>query len=330
MTPLSSLLAAPTAASVRAFLVNALVSAGVPANQWRQGGAFSTILTVVSSFAAAAVAVMVTGALSAPFLPICPPAFLPILAYYVYGVTVLFAQAATGLVSLTNASGATYSRSAGQAVFQNSFTGITYTNTAPFTLGPLTTITGIPVMATVKGFVGNATAGPGQGSIDTVVSTMLGVSVTNPAPCLGLDGDSPSVIRAKCTASIAGRTYLGPNGAYVNAVAKAINSSGNPVNVNRPPKIFTDPTTGFITIVVAGPGGPPNDDDIAAIQAQVNLLAEPAGITATVVPCTIVPLSVVSQNMTVWASAAGTVPSGAAPRRGEAATTRAERLARRR
>lgn len=320
MTPLASLLIAPTADSVRTFLVTALVSAGVPANQWRTGGVFSTLLTVTSSFAAAAVGAMVTGVLSAPFLPVCPAAFLPIVAYYFYGVTVNFAQAATGLVSLTNASGATYSRSAGQALFQNSFSGIFYTNVNGFTLGPMTTITALPVVATVEGSIGNATAGPGQGSIDTVVSTMLGVTVTNPGPVLGQDGDSPSVIRSKCLASIAGRTYLGPNGAYVNAVAKAINSSGNPVNVNRPPKIFTDPTTGFITVIVAGPAGAPNDDDIAAIQAQVNLLAEPGGITATVVPCTVVPLSALIQTVTVWASGAGTVAAATLLEQAEAAT----------
>src|SRR5580692_228586 len=154
-TPLANLLVAPTSDAARTFLVNALVANGVPANQWRKGGVFSTILTVSASFAAAAITAMVTGVLSAPFLPVCPAAFLPIIAYYVYGVTVNFAQAATGLVNLTNSGGSTYSRAAGQALFQNSFTGITYTNAAPFTIGPLGTVTGLAVVATVKGSIGN-------------------------------------------------------------------------------------------------------------------------------------------------------------------------------
>jgi hypothetical protein len=319
-TPLANLLVAPTAASIRSFLVNALVANGVPANNWRKGGGFSSILTASSKLGAAAISAMVTGVLSAPFLPVCPPGFLPILAYYVYGVTVNFAQAATGLVNLSNSTGSTYSKGAGQAVFQNSFTGVTYTNVNPFTIGPLATLTGIAVIATVKGSIGNATAGPGQGSIDTVVSVMLGVTVTNPAPVLGQDGDSPQVIRAKCQASIAGRTYLGPNGAYVNAVAKAINSSGNPVNVNRPPRVTTDPSTGFITIVIAAPSGAPTPDDVAAVQVQVNLLAEPGGITATVVGATVVPLSSAAQNVYVWATGAGTVPPANLLEEVEAAT----------
>ena len=293
LIPIANLLQAPTGASVRATGVSILTSLGIPAAQWRPGGVASSLLTAMSSLFAAVIAQLVSGPLSSPFLSICPVAFLPYLALYVYGIIVNQATYATGLYSLTNPGGGTYSVGTGQLVLANSFTGITYANTAPFTLGPETTLSSIPITATTIGSVGNAVAGPGAGSVDTIVSTGIfrGAAVTgvNPAPLLGADGDSPQTIRNKCTAAIAARSYKGPNGAYQNAVVTAVNASGLPVNINRW-SIETDPTTGFITVYLAAPSGVPTGADIAGVQANLNLIAQPQGITATAVSCTVVPI----------------------------------------
>lgn len=304
MTPLANLLVAPTAASVRSTAVSMLTSLGIPAGKWRAGGVASSLLTVTTSLFASVIAALVTSVLTAPFLPLAVPPWNAILALYVYGVTVNPATYATGLVTLTNNQGAIYNRAAGSVVFANSETGVTYTNTAPFTLGANSSITGVPIQATTIGSVGSAVPGPGLGSVDTVVTSLLGVTVQNPAPILGTDADSPAVVKAKCLAAIAARSYKGPNGAYQYAIATALNGSGQPVNINRW-SIVTNTTTGAITAYLAAPGGVPVAGDIAAVQAAITAIAQPQGITAYAQPCTLIPVSPTPTTVTVWMTSAG-------------------------
>lgn len=313
MIPLVNLLISPTAATARASAVTMLVSLGIPANQWRKGGGWSSLLTVTTSLYASVIATLITGVLAAPFLPVCPAGWLPIIAYYVYGVLSNPATFGAGVVTLTNIEGVQYSKASGQAVFQNSQTKETYTNVQPIfiTAGSPSAPASISitVQAESVGSVGNATAGPGLGSIDTVVTSMPGVSVVNPGPVIGLDADSPALIRQKCTAAIAARSYKGPQGAYDAAVLTAINpATGQQVAINRWVS-SVDPATGFITTFVASPGGIPTPGDLAAVQANISQVAQPFGITATAVPVSVVPLSPSPTTITVWARGAGVTPA---------------------
>lgn len=302
--PIANLLTAPTGASVRASFVSGLTTLGIPAAQWPKGGIASGILTVTSNLFAAVVAGLVTSVLTAPFLPLAVPPWNAILALYVYGVSINPATYASGLVNLTNTSGSIYSRAAGSVIFGNSNTGQQYTNAAPFTLAANTTITGIAIQATTIGAAGSAVPGPGLGSVDTVVTSMIGVSVVNPAPILGSDADSPALVKIKCLASIAARSYKGPLGAYEYAVATALNG-GQPVNINRW-GITNNPTTGTITAYLAAPGGAPTPGDVAAVQTAITAVAKPMGITATAVAATPVPISSTPQTVIVWATSAVT------------------------
>jgi hypothetical protein len=283
------------------------VSLGIPANKWRPGGGWSSLLTATTSLFAAVIGQVVSTYLSAQFITICPPSLLPFAALYLYGVTVNLATYATGTVALTNPGGGTYNIGAQQLMLANSFSGVTYTNQQPFTLGPLTTLANIAIQANTIGAVGSAIPGPGAGSVDTVVSTQLFagtlVTVVNPAAITGLDADAPSLIVTKCLASIAARSYFGPDGAYQAAVLTALNG-GNPVNINRWSET-NNPSTGQITVYLASPSGAPTPGDIAAVQANIAQVAQPQGITATAVSCVVVPLTPVMGLITVWARGAG-------------------------
>lgn len=309
MTPLASLLTAPTADSLLQVLLNVLTSLGFPTSKWNKRGVVYGICVAVTSLFASAIAAPITMWISAQFLPVCPDALLPYVALYVYGVLTNPATQATGFVSLTNPGGGTYNVAAFELVVADSFSGQTYTNQSPFTLGPQTTLAGIAIQALVAGSIANANPGPGADSIDTVVSTQLfagtQVTVVNPAAVQGLDADPPALIRSKCAAAIAGRTYKGPNGAYLNAVLKATNSSGNPVNINRR-KVVTDPTSGFVYVYLASPSGVPTADDVTSVNLSIQKLAQPQGITPTGVACTGVPLHASPTVVTVWALGAGT------------------------
>jgi hypothetical protein len=284
-----------------------LVSLGIPANKWRSGGGWSSLLTVTTSLFASVIAQIVSTFLSAQFITICPPAILPFAALFLYGVTVNLATYATGVVSLTNPGGGTYNIGAQQLVIANSFSGVTYTNQQAFTLGPLTTLANVAIQANTIGSAGSAVPGPGAGSVDTVVSTQLfagtQVTCTNPAAITGLDADAPSLIVTKCLASIAARSYFGPDGAYQNAVLTARNG-GNPVNINRWSET-NNPSTGGITVYLAAPSGSPTTGDIAAVQAQIAQVAQPQGITAIAQSCTVVPITGPMAVITVWARGAG-------------------------
>lgn len=325
MTPIASLLVAPTAASVRASLVSGLTSLGIPAGNWRSGGVASSLLTAVSNTYANGLGLLVNGVLNGVFLTTAQPPWNAILAYYMYGVQVGLGTYASGFVYLSNTTGSIYSKGANQVIVQNPTTGQEYFVTQPFTLngGTIlspTTIGPLPVQALNLGAAGTSAAG----TITYVVSALVGVSVTNPAPVVGTAPDPPALVVTKCLAAIAARSYKGPNGAYQNAVLTAINSSGNPVNINRW-TVSTDPNTGFCTIYVAAPSGVPTAADVAAVQANVQAIAQPPGITATVVACTVVDLGSIIASITAWYSGAGTTQNATIVN--EAATALANGLA---
>lgn len=310
MTPLASLLTAPTPASVLATAITAFTRLGIPAGYWNKRGTAYGFLVTVTSLYASVVGQLVTSVLTAPFLPLAVPPWNAILALFVYGVKVNPATYATGLVTLTNPGGSLWNRAAGTVVFGNSQTQQTYTNTDPFSLAPNASLAGVAIRATTVGSVGSATAGPGPGSVDTVITPLLGVTVVNPAPVLGLDADSPALVRTKCLAAIAARSFKGPLGAYEYAVATATNGLGQPVNVNRW-SILPNPSTGVVVAYLAAPGGAPTADDVAAVQARITAVAQPGCVQALAVACTVLPLSSVPGTIVVWTTGTGAVTTAA-------------------
>jgi hypothetical protein len=289
MTPLPSLLTSPTPTSVRSTLVSGLVGLGIRADLWKPGGTFSTILTVIATVFAG-FANTLTYAIAAGFLGYASGPWLVLLAYYVFGVTATPATYAAGPITLTNSGGGIYSYATGTFVITNPLTGQTYVNQTPFTIGANTSIS-TNFQAQVAGSVATSAAG----QINSVVTQALGLSCTNPAPLVGQNADTDAQVVAKCQAARAGRSALGPSGAYLNAVLNAINSSGNPVNINRVSVVNTSDMA--VTVFCASPSGVPTADDLAAVAAEVLKIAQPMNVTASVVACTPVTYSPI---LTVW------------------------------
>lgn len=298
MTPLPSLLTSPTPASVRSSLVSGLVGLGIRADLWKQGGTFSTILTVISTLFAG-FANTLTNAIAAGFLGYASGPWLVLLAYYVFGVIATPATYAAGPITLMNSGGGIYSYATGTFVIQNPITGQTYVNQAPFTIGANTSIS-TNFQAQVAGSVATSAAG----QINAIVTQALGLSCTNPAPLLGQNADTDPQIVAKCQAARAGRSALGPQGAYLNAVLTAINASGNPVNINRISVVNTSDMA--VTVYCASPQGVPTAEDLAAVSANVLAIAQPMQVTASVVACTPVTYSPI---LTAWCTPGGPIAS---------------------
>jgi phage-related baseplate assembly protein len=307
MLSISDLLSPVTTDQVRAKFVSMLIAVGIPADKWRKGGVASSILTVVAA-TYASFSVVLVQALSGQFLSQASGGWLTLLAIFVYGVTRRSAVAASGPVTLSNTGGGIYIFGPGQVTVQNSSTKETYTNVDPINLGP-----GTPSLPTTQtaNFVAQDLGALGSavpGAIDTLVTAMVGVTVTNPIALIGIDEQQDDDLRAQCLNKLAALSVRGPRGAYAYAVRQlGVNpTTGQPLNINR---VSVSPSshTGIVTVTVASPTGPVTADDMAGAATSIEANARPDAVTVVLNQATPV---LYNPALTIWAQA---LPGVAAP-----------------
>lgn len=280
-TPLdfSTLIAPVPAATIRTTLVNVLLGLSIRADLWPYGGAASSVLTDVAEMGETFATSMVD-AISAGWLPKATKGWLRWLAFYVYGITPQVATFASGVVTLSNSGGGVYSLAPGAVTFQNARTGQNYTNTTAISLaaGPGATQPNVGIAAVVAGTIGNAN----PGEVTTLVTPLLGVTVSNPFAVLGIDAWSDEFTRMACWNSLGARSVRGPRTAYDYAIQVATNTlSGAPVNINRR-SIPTASHNGSLAIVVASPQGAPDSNDVTGVATSIELVARPEGVQVAV------------------------------------------------
>lgn len=281
-------------AQVRATMVSTLKTLGVPADQWRPGGTYSTILTVLAYAIATFLGLLAQG-LGAGFLETASGGWLTLLAYYVYGVTRPGATVATGTVTLVNSGGGTYTYNAQKAIFGNPTTGAQYVNTNSFTLNP-----GATLVIAIQALVPGSSSSSPVGAISQLVTTMLGVTCGNTAPVVGADQMGDPQLRQLCISALGAMSVRGPRTAYAYAVQVAINPVTNgPVNINR---WWVSPADhqGNVTVYIAGPDGTTDSNDILGVKTSIEAIARPDGVTVTVLAATQV---LYSGAPTVWCAA---------------------------
>lgn len=282
---IDQLLTPVTAMSVQTRIINMLVDMGIRGDLWPvRDVAFSLVVTlslVLQGFFSNFLT-----AVQAGWLPTASAGWLRWLAVYMYGVTATPATFATGSVTLTNNGGGSFSFDPGESTFQNSTTKATYQNVDPIALGPgpATTQT-IDVQATVQGSASNAA--PGQ--VDTIVTTMNQVTVTNASPVLGVDAQSDGSLQLECWNAIAANSPFGPAQSVGYAVQTAVNAvTGNPVNIDR--YVTSEGShTGTVSVWVASPAGAADPNDVQGVLNNILAIARPPGVTVTVQSATTVP-----------------------------------------
>lgn len=296
MIPLTQLLSPVSAADARALFVTSLVGAGIPADKWRVGGTFSTILTVLAT-TYAGFSSLISTALASMFLPYASGGWLVLLAYYVYGVTATPATAASGSLTFVNTGGGIYGPYApGEFSVLNPSTKVTFTNVDSFSIGALATVTGVAFQAMTTGSATSAA----PGAVNTLVTSALGVTVTNPASLVGLDAQSDPDVRTACLQKLASQSVRGPRDAYTWAVKNAINPVTNSVvNINRVSVPLSD-GDGNLVIYAASPSGAPTADDLAAAAAAIELKARPSATANSLFAVTEVPYTA---SITIWVQA---------------------------
>lgn len=280
-----------TAEEIRAKLVIELLVLEVPADKWAKGGVASSILTV-TSILLALLSSTISTIIEGFFLPTAVAGGLRTLAFYVYGVTVPDATFATGNLVLTNGGGGVYTKAIGEYTARNPTTNATYVNSIAFTLGAGATLS-VAMRAVDSGSVGNST----PNTITESVTSLLGVTVTNPAAFVGTDAPTDAAIRQLCLNKLSASSVRGVRSVYAYAIQTAVNPvTLGPVNINRW-SISEASNIGIVTLSVAAPAGAPDPNDIVGIQTRVEAIARPSGVLATVVGANPVAYS---PTITVW------------------------------
>lgn len=286
---LASLLLQQTQAVIYNGILSIATTLGLPTTSWQPGDPTRSLFFAESSLLEQLETIVVSY-IQSGFLDYASGMWLQILAQQVYGVQVPAATFAETDVVLTNTGGGFFDLGPGDVTVSNSTTGVTYHSTTGGTLdGSGATLT-ITVVADVAGSAGSS----GSGEIDTMITGLDGVTVTNPDAAVGIDTWSDETVRQQC------RNFLGslsPNGPAAAYSFVALNSTLTGISTISRVRVYDDSDTGDVTVYVAGPSGAVSSPDVAAVQAAVEQWATPLCITPTVISANAVTVNV---TYSIW------------------------------
>ncbi len=296
--PLSALLLQQSKADIYAAALTLATSLGLPVTAWLPGDPTRSLYYLEAEILEALEAVVVgfiqSGFLDYAAVPLPDGSTNPWLAiiakqgfnFDVPGAT--FAK--TDSVVLTNGGGGVYDLNTGDVTFKNSTTGATYHNTTGGHLAGSGGTLSVTVVADVAGSAGSA----GATQIDTLVTTLLGVTCSNAVAAVGLDAQAPSLTVQQCRNKQSSFSPNGPPSAYSFV---ALNSDLTGIDTPTRARVYPDSTTGDVLMYVAGASGGLSGGDVTAVQNAVNLKATPLCITPTVTSASNV---VVPVTYTLW------------------------------
>lgn len=275
---LATLLVQETKEAIYSTALGVATALGLPVSTWQAGDPTRSLYHVESEMIATLEAVVV-GFVQSGFLDYATGDWLTILADQVYGVTRPTATYASTDVLLTNAGGGVYTIAAGDLTFKNTDSGMTYRNTSGGTLvakvgatdGELT----VSVVADEPGTESNAAAG----EIDSLVTTLLGVTCSNAVAAAGTDEQDDATTRIQCRERLGRLSPNGPKEAY-NDVARDSALTGTTV-VTRV-RTYADSDTGDVTVYLAGASGAVTEPDRLLVEDAILEWATPLTITPTV------------------------------------------------
>lgn len=253
---------------------------GLSTTSWQPGGMARTIFAIMArSFAAEdqIISTMAQGgfldyaALVTPdpsTSPTALPGWLDVLADSVYNCQRIQATYASGTVNFNNFTSNAYGPFApGTFHIANGSTGKTYSNTQTLSIAANSITANVPFAADVAGAA--STSAPG--TITTIVTTVIGPTVTNPGAFVGANAESNTALVARCRARLAALSPNGPKDAYrffalsANQYLPAADQLTTPVNRAL---VQADSSTGHVlTTVASGAGAVPGVAGLAITNA---------------------------------------------------------------
>jgi hypothetical protein len=277
---LSELVTVETKQAIYARAISVATGLGLPVSSWSAGDETRSQYWVQAEELASYESI-VAGYAAAGFLDYAAADadlydWLVLLAYQVYGYTADEATYATTTVTLTNSLGGYFEPGAGDLTFKSSTSGKTYHNTSGGILasGPGTTLD-VTVEADEAGSASSAAAT----EIDTLVTTMNGVTCSNAAAATGTDAESAESIVAGCRAKLGSLSPNGPADAYDYVACNATLTTTTAVTRSR---TYDDSATGDVTVYLAGPSGAVAAGDVTLVTAAIGTWATPLCVTTTV------------------------------------------------
>lgn len=274
MPSLASLLIQETKAEIYARGLAVASALGLPVTSWVAGDPTRSLYHYVAEVLST-LETMVAGYMGSGFLEYATGDWLTILAAQVYGVERVEATYASTTVRLANTGGGIYVIEPGDVVVKNFTTGKTYTNIDGGTLLGSPLNLDLVFTADEAGSASSADAT----DIDTMVTTFLGVTCSNPTAALGLDEEADSAVRERCRAKLGTLSATGPRDAYDSVVRDPALTGSTEITRSR---TVADSVTGEVTTYVAGPSGAVSAGAVTAAQAAVEQWAAPLCITPTV------------------------------------------------
>lgn len=271
--PLSTLLTQQTKQQIYAYAISLAIALGLPVSTWQPGDPTRSIYWLESELLAQ-LEIVVVGFISAGFLDTATGPWLKILAKQVYNVDVPEATFATTTLTLTNGGGGVYDIDPGDLTVKSTTSGKTYHNTSGGHLGAGGTLT-LDIEADEAGAASSA----GVAEIDTLVTTLLGVTCSNPIAAIGIDEQDEATTRAQCRAKLDSLSPNGAKGAYFFVALNPLLTGTK--NVTRC-RVYSDGDTGDVTVYLAGPSGGISSGDRAAVEAAIVTWATPLCVTPTV------------------------------------------------
>lgn len=275
MLSLSSLISTQTKEQIYALALRVAASVGVDTSSWLAGDPTRSLYHVEAE-ELSTLEKMVAGFISSGFLDYASEDWLEILAKQVFNVDVPAASFAATSVTLTNNGGGVYVIEAGDLTFKSTTNGKTYHNTSGGTLtsGPATTLV-VDVEADEAGSGSSA----GAGEIDSLVTTLLGVTCSNASAAVGTDKQSDDTTKQQCRDKLGSLSPNGPRDAYSYVARNAALTGTNAITRVR---VYPDSDTGEVLVYVAGASGAVSGDDVDDVDAAITTYATPLCITPTV------------------------------------------------
>jgi hypothetical protein len=273
-TSLTSMLIQRTKAVLYANGLAIATGLGIDTTSWQAGDPTRSLYHWMSD-SLATLEELVSGFVKSGFLEYATGDWLTILAKQVYNVDRIEATFATAPCVLTNAGGGLFTPEAGDVVALNSTTGKTYTNTTGGTLSSSGTLT-LDFSADEAGADSNAAVG----EIDTLVTTMLGVTISNGLAAVGIDQESDESLRERCRAKLAALSPNGPRDAFEFVVRDSTLTGNSTITRAR---VIGESGTGDVTIYVAGAAGAVLTGAVSAAQTAAETWAAPLCVTPSVV-----------------------------------------------
>ena len=259
----------PPADSWLAQLIQIAKDLGLSTTSWFSGSMIRTMMAItatglakgdtrVSLMAQGGFLLFASAVTTDPSVtPGAKPGPLDIVAWSEFNVLRTPAVYATGPLTITNSTASTFNYAAG-AFHCSASGGKTYHNVDAISIAPGTAT--ITVAADIAGTSGTT----GANTITQLVTSINGVTITNPGQLIGAPAQSNAQLVLTCQAKQAARSPDGAVGAYVYFALQASAILADETLLNGDPIVvplitraqdYTNPGTGLVTTVIASENG---------------------------------------------------------------------------